>query len=267
MQAEKWEEAYLAQSQDAALGRMFRGIIHNLSGIIQVFSLHTDLSGMMLDKAMAVLEQMRQSGPSPEVDTLHDLLARRADSLFQMQAKVQQSQQILQRTLILPEFRQLPGGVPYTVNSVIETEVEFLSADSTFKHKVRKEKFLADGLPSLTCFQLELHQIMHVLLVNALEAVQGMEGAEIVVESAKEGEGLVVRVRDNGPGLSAEAEAHLYEPFHSTKAGEGHLGLGLYLAKKLIARCGGEISCQSSPGSTSFRLFVPRGPCRHENDQ
>ncbi|MCX5863608.1 MAG: sensor histidine kinase [Deltaproteobacteria bacterium] len=257
MQAEKWEEAYLAQSQDAALGRMFRGIIHNLSGIIQVFSLHTDLSGMMLDKAMAVLEQMRQTGPSPEVDTLHDLLSRRADALSQMQERVRQSQQILQRTLILPEFRQLPGGVPYTVNSVIETEVEFMSADSTFKHKVGKKITLAEALPSLTRFQLELHQIMYILLANALEAMQGMEGAEIVVESITEGEGIGVRVQDNGPGLSSEAAAHLYEPFYSTKVGERHLGLGLYLAKTLISRCGGEISCESSPGCTSFRLFVP----------
>ena len=254
MQSEKWEEAYLAQSQDAEVGRMFRGIIHNLGGILQVFSLHTDLSAMMLNKAMVVLEQMRQSGSAPEVDTLHDLLARRADSLSQMQDKVRQSQQILQRTMILPHFRQLPGSVPYTVNSVIETEMEFMSADSTFKHKVRKEKVLAE-VPSLTRFQLELHQIMHILLRNALEAVQGREEAEIVVESAREGEGIGVRVQDNGPGLTAEAEAHLYEPFHSTR--EGHFGLGLYLAKKLITRCGGKISCERSPGRTSFHLFVP----------
>ena len=255
MQIGNWEEAYLAQSQDAAVGRMFRGIIHNLGGIIQVFSLHTDLAGMMLDKAMAVLEQMRQAGPSPEVDALHDLLARRSESLSQMQEKVRQSQQILQRTLILPEFLQLPGGVPYTINSVIETEVEFMSANATFKHKVQKSMTLAEALPSLTRFQLELHQIMHILLANGLEAVQGMDNAEITVESAREGEGIGVRVRDNGPGLSTEAAAHLYEPFHSSK--EGHLGLGLYLAKKLIARCGGEISCESSPGRTSFSLFVP----------
>jgi len=257
MQSEKWEEAYLAQSQDAALGRMFRGIIHNLGGVIQVFSLHTDLSAMMLNKAMAVLEQMRQTGSSPELDTLHDLLARRADALSQMQDKVQQSQQILHRTLILPEFRQVPGGIPYTVNSVIETEVEFMAADSIFKHKVRKVKNLAEPLPALTCFQLELHQIMHILLANALDAVRGMEDAEIAVESAREGEGIAVRVQDNGPGLSGEAMAHLYEPFYSTKTGAGNHGLGLYLAKKLITRCGGEISCESSPGRTSFHLFIP----------
>ncbi len=255
MQAEKWEEAYLAQSQDAAVGRMFRGIIHNLGGIIQVFSLHTDLSVMMLNKAMVVLEQMRQAGSSPEADTLHELLARRGDSLSQMQDKVVESQRILQRTMILPEFGQLPGGIPYTVNSVIETEVEFMSADATFKHKVRKVMTLAEMLPPLERFQLELHQSMHILLVNALEALQGMEGAEIVIESAREGEGIGVRVQDNGPGLTPEAAAHLCEPFYSTK--QGHPGLGLYLARKLITRCGGVISCESSPGCTSFRLFVP----------
>jgi len=102
---------------------------------------------------------------------------------------------------------------------------------------------------------LELHQVMHILLVNALEAVRGMEGAEVVVESVREGEGVGVRVQDNGPGLTTEAAAHLYEPFHSTK--EGHLGLGLYLAKKLITRCGGELFCEGSSGITSFRLTVP----------
>jgi len=257
MQPEKWEEAYLAQSQDAAVGRVFRGIIHNFGGIIQVFSLHTDIAAMMLDKAKGLLEQMHQASPTPEVDALLDLLSRRSDSLVQMQDKVLQSQQILQRTLILPEFGQLPGGVPYTVNSVIETEVEFMAADSIFKHKVRKVVTLAEALPPLTRFQLELHQLVHILLTNGLDAVRGMEGAEIVVESAREGEGIAVRVRDNGPGLSPDAQAHLYEPFYSTKEGGGHLGLGLFLAKKLIARCGGGISCESSPGSTSFCLSVP----------
>lgn len=258
MQAEKWEEAYLAQSQDAAVGRMFRGIIHNLGGIIQVFSLHTDLSAMMLDKAMAVLEQMRQVSPSTEVDTLRELLARRADSLSQMQEKAVQSQRILQRTLILPDFRQLPGGVPYTINSIIETEVEFLAADLAFKHKVRKDLALAESLPSLTRFQLELHQIVHIVLCNALESLQGMEDAEIVIETAREGEGIGVRVRDNGPGVTDGAAAHIFEPFYTTKQGKGHLGLGLYLAKKLIARCGGEITCESSPGCTCFHLYIPQ---------
>lgn len=255
MQAEKWEEAYLAQSQDAAVGRMFRGIVHNLGGVIQVFSMQTELSAMMLDKAMALLAQMRQAGPTPELDTMHDLLSRRAEALAQMQDKVRQSQQILQRTVLLPDFRQLPGGAPYTVNAVIETEVEFMTAASIFKHKVNKVMTLAEGLPPLVRFQLELHQIVHILLNNALDALQGREGAEIVVESAREGEGIAVRVQDNGPGLDPEAAAHLYEPFNSTR--EGHPGLGLYLAKRLITRCGGEISCESSAGRTSFRLFVP----------
>ena len=257
MPAERWEEAYLAQSQDAAVGRLFRGIIHNLAGVMQVFSLNTDLSAMLQEKAMAALAQMRQAGSSPELDNLQDLLTRRTEALFQMQEKVRQSQQILHRTTILPGFQQLSGGSSYTVNSVIETEVEFMAADSTFKHKLRKVITLAEVLPPLTHFQLELHQIMHILLVNALEAMRGMEEAEIVIESVREGEGIGVRVQDNGPGLSSEAVAHLYEPFYSSKEGEGHFGLGLYLAKKLITRCGGIISCESSPGCTSFRLFVP----------
>ncbi len=52
--------------------------------------------------------------------------------------------------------------------------------------------------------------------------------------------GRAWHVRDHGPGLSAEAQAHLFEPFFTTKqAGDG-LGLGLTISRGIVREFGGE---------------------------
>ena len=250
-----WEEAYLAQSQDAAIGRMFRGIIHNLNGMVQVFSLQTELFEMMVAKAVVMLEQMQQEQPSSDAAALHELISRRSASLAQMKEKVRQSQTLLHRALILPDFEQLAGVGSYTINTVIETEVEFLSADSFFKHKVKKKLLLTEQAPPLAGHHLELHQLVNFVLQNALDAVRETEEPQVVLESRLSGQGLELRIEDNGPGIDPELLSRIYEPFFTTR--DGHPGLGLYMAQKLVVLCGGTLSCESEPGHTCFHLFLP----------
>ncbi len=260
MQAEQWEAAYLAQSQDAAVGRMFRGIIHNLNGMVQVFSLQTELFELMVAKALEMLARMQESQPGSEAAALYELIGRRTSSLAQMKEKVVQSQNLLHRTLILPDFSQLSGVSPYTVNTVVETELEFLCADNFFKHKVEKKVTLAEDAPALASHHLELHQIVHFVLQNALDALRERDEARLAVEILRVEAGIVVRVEDNGPGIDPAVLPRIYEPFFSTR--EGHFGLGLYLALDLAGRCGVAISCESSPGCTSFQLLLPSQAAR-----
>lgn len=255
MQREPWEEAFLAASQDAAVGRLFRGIVHNLNGVVQVFALQTDLLILMMEKVVATLRQVQQASPSQDLAGLLDFISRRSNMLPQMQEKVRQSQQILHRTAMLPDFRQLPAGSSYTINALLLLEVEFLCADNFFKHKVARKMDLAATVPPLAHCHLELHQLVHILLVNALEAVQEEISPEILLETWATGEEMGVVIQDNGPGMTEEIMARMYEAFFSSK--EGHQGLGLYLARKLACRCNGTLSCESRPGCTRFTLRIP----------
>jgi two-component system nitrogen regulation sensor histidine kinase GlnL len=66
---------------------------------------------------------------------------------------------------------------------------------------------------------------------------------------------LLVVVRDNGPGISADIRPHLFEPFVSSRpSGQG---LGLALVAKIVADHGGSIEVESRPGRTEFRLHLP----------
>lgn len=255
----RWEQAYLQQCHDAAVGRMFRGIVHNLNGALQVFSLQIDLFAMAGEQADALSAQLLVADLDPAAKALTEelvgVLGRRSDAVRQLRDKLRTCEATIQRTLVLPDFTQVMGTEPYTVNSVLRTELEFLAADSFFKHKVVKDLQPAVDPPPLREGQLALHQILFFLLENSLAAVRGLEQPRIVVRALCDGEGTTVVVEDNGPGVPPEERERIFAPFHTTWP--GHLGLGLYLARMLVADLRGDLVCEAGPEGAAFRLTFP----------
>jgi signal transduction histidine kinase len=111
------------------------------------------------------------------------------------------------------------------------------------------------NLPRVPVFVDELNQVWTNLIQNAQQALAGK--GTIVVETAVEGEWAIVRVIDNGPGVPAEALPQIFEPFFTTKPkGEG-TGLGLGIARQIVDKHGGEMTCTSQPGRTVFAVRLP----------
>jgi two-component system C4-dicarboxylate transport sensor histidine kinase DctB len=116
---------------------------------------------------------------------------------------------------------------------------------------------------------LRLEQVLINLIGNALDACEAGGGAAQIVISWWQEDGRVrLTVADNGPGLSADAIAHLFEPFHS---GKPHgLGLGLAISAGIVRDFGGNLSAGNRPqGGAEFLLDLPAqpgGPHDHESD-
>jgi len=98
-----------------------------------------------------------------------------------------------------------------------------------------------------------LAQALLNILKNAVEA--SPDGA-IRVAGRRAGNRVEVLVRDAGPGLSPEAAARLFEPFYTTK--DKGMGIGLYLAKKIVEAHGGSIAVgRPAGGGSEFRIDLP----------
>ena len=98
-----------------------------------------------------------------------------------------------------------------------------------------------------------LAQAVLNILKNAAEA--SPDGA-IMVAGRRAGHRVEILVTDAGPGLSPEAAARLFEPFYTTK--DKGMGIGLYLAKKIVEAHGGSIAAgRPSGGGTEFRIDLP----------
>src|SRR4029079_6553001 len=105
-----------------------------------------------------------------------------------------------------------------------------------------------DALPSVRGFGGELNQVWANLIDNAIDAVG--QGGRVELKASREGEAVVVRVVDNGGGISADIRDRIFDPFFTTKPiGEG-TGLGLDIVRRLVQRHNGQIELDSSPGRT-----------------
>lgn len=96
-----------------------------------------------------------------------------------------------------------------------------------------------------------LEQILSNLMLNSrIHAfVDGTLSGVISIRAAAHAGRVILDYRDNGAGLSAEAQAHVFEPFFTTRRGSGGSGLGLYIVYNLVTqRLSGHIHCESTPG-------------------
>jgi len=114
------------------------------------------------------------------------------------------------------------------------------------------------ALPEISCDPDQIQQVLIVLLVNACEAMG--QGGSVTVRTAalENGQGVLLSVRDTGPGIPDDLQAQIFEPFFSTKDDQHRTGLGLAVARGIVDRHGGTITVVSEPGKgAEFRVQLP----------
>lgn len=104
-----------------------------------------------------------------------------------------------------------------------------------------------------------LPQALENLLRNAMEAVVDCPRREVHLELSTEGSDARVLIRDSGRGIDPKIQPQLFEAFASSKK-HGGAGLGLAIARKIIASHGGSLSLSGSPEGCCASVLIPRGP-------
>jgi signal transduction histidine kinase len=102
-----------------------------------------------------------------------------------------------------------------------------------------------------------VRQIGRILLENAI--LHTPAGTEVRLTADRVGDGVALRVEDNGPGIPEDDQPHVFERFYRAGGAiTSGSGLGLAIAQELAAIMGGEIKLASRPGRTVFTLRLPR---------
>jgi signal transduction histidine kinase len=114
---------------------------------------------------------------------------------------------------------------------------------------------LEAGLPHVRGYAGELNQIWGNLIDNALDAVPA--GGRVDVLASRKGQGVAVRIVDNGPGIPAQDLARIFDPFFTTKPMGQGMGLGLDIVRRLVRHNDAAIEVQSNLGRTEFRVILP----------
>jgi signal transduction histidine kinase len=135
--------------------------------------------------------------------------------------------------------------------------------------KVRLEVRLNESLPAAT-FDVEgIHRAVLNVVTNAIDAVEGTETGQVIVETGHEANAdiVYVGVTDNGPGIPQDQLAKIFNIFESTKGARG-TGLGLAVSQKILREHGGDITVETKPGfGCRFVLNWPRIDDEHRSSE
>src|SRR5262245_14207346 len=117
---------------------------------------------------------------------------------------------------------------------------------------------LAEGLFPIHGDRVQLQQVIMNLLMNAVEAMgTSQAGArDLLISTEQDHEGVLVGVRDSGPGIDAAYPERVFDPFYTTKS--RGMGMGLSICRSIVETHGGRLwatVCQ--PHGTLFQFTIP----------
>jgi signal transduction histidine kinase len=127
------------------------------------------------------------------------------------------------------------------------------------KNGVSVRTQFAEGLPLIQGDRVQLQQVILNLIVNAVQAMSDAgEGARelLISTGTAESDGVLVAVRDSGPGLPSSSIEHLFDAFYTTKT-DG-MGMGLSICRSIIEAHGGQLWANANlPRGAVFQFVVP----------
>jgi signal transduction histidine kinase len=147
------------------------------------------------------------------------------------------------------------------INQAMREVIE-LTRGEAVKNGVSVQTELADGLPLIEGDRVQLQQVVLNLIINAVEAMSGTSegGRELLIATGQsEANGVLVTVKDSGPGLAPAALERLFESFHTTKP--SGLGLGLSICRSIVEAHGGRLWASANvPRGAIFQFTLPTHP-------
>ncbi|HUF28106.1 MAG TPA: PAS domain S-box protein [Gemmatimonadaceae bacterium] len=224
----------MQQEKLAAVGQLVSGVAHELNN---------PLAGVIAVSQL-LLGQTSAGDQHRSVETIHSEARRAAKIVASLLTFARQHQ---------PERRATD------LNQVVLDTVE-LRRYAMRVRQIELDISLDPELPQTFADGAQLQQVVLSLISNAEQAVSESWPGEkrIIVRTARDGDLLLLRITDTGPGVTSDNVERIFDPFYSTRpAGQGQ-GLGLSVSDGIVREHGGRIRVESPPaGGASFVVEIP----------
>ena len=157
--------------------------------------------------------------------------------------------------------KEAPAKHWLDMNEVIHELIVFLR-DEAARRQIVVRTELTPALPKVKADRVQLQQVLLNLVINAMDAMDGVKDQlrEVVIRSQQEGdEAILVQIEDSGHGLSPETADRIFDPFYSTKP-QG-IGMGLSISRSIVESHEGRLWATVRPsGGAIFQFVVPIQP-------
>ncbi len=229
-----------------AVGRLAGGIAHDFNNLLTIIKGYAEMA-------------LNRPGTTPELSTdVHQIgnAAERASTLI--------------RQLLAFSRKQVLQPKPLDLNAIVESLDKLLNR--LMSADIQMRTACSANIGTVKADPAQIEQVIMNLVVNARDAMPS--GGRLTIETAnvdlaanyardhvtvKPGPYVMLAVSDTGVGMDSETQAHIFEPFYTTKGSGRGTGLGLSTVYGIVKQSGGYIWVYSEPGKgTTFKVYLPR---------
>jgi signal transduction histidine kinase len=216
------------------LSRLLARLAHEIRNPLSSLDIHVQL----LEEDLAQLAPATRKQLSGRLDIIHGELHR--------------LENIVKHFLRLAKPSALETE-PVQITTIVKHVCDLLRPEAAAR-EIAIELQLDEILPPVMADPVQITQALLNLVINSVQAI-GRKG-EITLRLSSQSDSITIEVHDTGPGIPAEKQAAIFEPYFTTKD-EGS-GLGLWIAQQIATAHGGSLTTANAPsGGAIFTLLVP----------
>ncbi|HLO51838.1 MAG TPA: ATP-binding protein [Kamptonema sp.] len=267
----KHTQTQLIQTEKmSSLGQMVAGVAHEINNPINFIYGNLEYANQYIIDLLNLLRLYQQEYPQPTEAIAEEIAEIELDFITEDLLKIFESmkigsERIRQIVLSLRNFSRLDEAQMKLVDIHEGIENTLLILNSRLKPGIEVIKKYGD-LPEIECYPAQLNQVFMNIIVNAIDALEDSwcnskkeQNPQILIETKKLESGkILVRICDNGPGISPTIQNKLFDPFFTTKEPGKGTGIGLAICYQVVEKHRGKIEVISSLGAgAEFAIALP----------
>ena len=282
-------QTQLVQSEKmSSLGQLVAGVAHEINNPVSFIYGNLTHAGGYIQDLLGLIQLYQQQYPNPTPDIESEIIEIDLDFLIEDLPKLLDSmkvgaERICEIVYSLRSFSRLAEAEikAVDIHDGLDSTLTILQNRLKAQGKHPKIQVIKDygNLPKVECYAGELNQVFMNLLTNAIDALEelnadGLNAKHSNLEPTNHQPAtpfiristellnnyqVVIRIADNGPGMTEQVKARLFDPFFTTKPVGVGTGLGLSISYQIVVeKHGGQLDCHSQLGQgTEFVIQIP----------
>ena len=267
----KGTQSQLVQSEKmASLGQLTAGIAHEINNPINFVYNGIDTLKMSFDELLVILEKYNELDDTHDYDrVMAEIKELKEEYVFDellvdIQELVSDIKKGAVRTIEIVKglrvFSRLDEEEMKTANVNESIDATLILLRNKTKNRLEVKKYFDETIDEINCFPGQLNQVFMNILNNAIQAIpEERKDGKIEIYTENQEEHVMIRIKDNGKGMSEQVKKRIFEPFFTTKEVGIGTGLGMSISYGIVEKHGGNIYVNSEEGrGTEFSIQIPK---------